>query len=299
MQRDQLADFLRRRREAIRPSEVGIADGGPRRRIPGLRREEVARLAGMSVDYVVRLEQGRSSQPSTQLVAALARALRLSDDERDHLFYLAGHQPPPTEGAARLARAGLVRMLDLLGDTPAMVISDLGEVLAQNQMSMLLIGDHSVFTGDRRFMIYRWFTEPASRVIHPPEETARHARQLVADLRAAAGRRPGDPVVEHLIARLHRDSRSFQEWWEGHEVGVRRADRKTMVHPHVGPILLDCETLVTPDLRQQLLVLTPADAEARQRLELVRVLGTQDFLPASIELGGYDDPRSLSPRRDG
>src|SRR5882757_1518736 len=101
MQRDQLADFLRRRREAIRPAEAGITDG-PRRRTAGLRREEVAMLAGMSVDYVVRLEQGRSSQPSTQLLGALARALRLSDDERDHLFHLAGHQPPPADGVAQL-----------------------------------------------------------------------------------------------------------------------------------------------------------------------------------------------------
>src|SRR5690349_16690143 len=115
VQRDQLADFLRRRRAAIRPAEVGIADG-PRRRTAGLRREEVAMLAGMSVDYVVRLEQGRSSQPSIPLLGALARALRLSDDERDHLFPLAGHPPPPAEGIARLARAGLVRLLDLLGD---------------------------------------------------------------------------------------------------------------------------------------------------------------------------------------
>ncbi|MCQ0007098.1 helix-turn-helix domain-containing protein [Actinomadura madurae] len=94
MEREQLADFLRRRRKAIRPAEVGLADG-PRRRTAGLRREEVAMLAGMSVDYVVRLEQGRSSQPSTQLLGALARALRLTDDERDHLFHLAGHRPPP------------------------------------------------------------------------------------------------------------------------------------------------------------------------------------------------------------
>ncbi|WP_242424710.1 helix-turn-helix transcriptional regulator, partial [Frankia sp. EI5c] len=124
MQRAELADFLRRRRETIRPAVVGIADG-PRRRTSGLRREEVAMLAGMSVDYVVRLEQGRSSQPSTQLLGALARALRLSDDERDHLFHLAGHRPPPADGVARLARAGLVRLLDLLGDTPALVLSDL------------------------------------------------------------------------------------------------------------------------------------------------------------------------------
>ncbi|MDI5939489.1 helix-turn-helix domain-containing protein, partial [Micromonospora sp. DH15] len=142
MQRKQLADFLRRRREAIRPAEAGIADG-PRRRTAGLRREEVAMLAGMSVDYVVRLEQGRSSQPSAQLLGALARALRLTDDERSHLFHLAGHQPPPADGIARLARAGLIRLLDLVGDTPAMVLSDLGEILAQNRMSILLAGDHT------------------------------------------------------------------------------------------------------------------------------------------------------------
>ncbi|WP_436532564.1 helix-turn-helix transcriptional regulator [Actinoplanes sp. HUAS TT8] len=276
MQREQLADFLRRRREAIRPAEAGLATG-PRRRAPGLRREEVAALAGMSVDYVVRLEQGRSSQPSAQLLTALARALRLTDDERDHLFYLAGQQPPSTEGVALLARAGLIRMLDLLDATPAMVISDLGEVLAQNRMSMLLTGDHTHFTGDKRYLIYRWFTEPESRVVHPAGQTDRHARQLVSDLRAVVGRRAGDPDVDRLVARLRAASAEFRERWEEHEVKVRRSDRKTMVHPRVGPVLLDCETLVTPDLRQQLLVLTPADAEARERLDLLRVLGTQEF----------------------
>ncbi|WP_433359555.1 helix-turn-helix transcriptional regulator [Actinoplanes sp. CA-142083] len=276
MQRDQLADFLRRRREAIRPAEVGIAEG-PRRRTAGLRREEVAMLAGMSVDYVVRLEQGRSSQPSTQLLGALARALRLTDDERDHLFHLAGHQPPPADGVARLARAGLVRMLDLLGDTAALVVSDLGEVLAQNRTSLLLMGDHGRFTGDQRYLAYRWFTSPEARLIHPPSETARHARQLVADLRAVAGRRAGDPVVTGLIDRLSAASAEFRSLWASHEVGVKRADRKTLVHPRVGPILLDCETLVTPDLGQQLLVLTPADAESRERLDLLRVLGTEEF----------------------
>ncbi|MCU7728407.1 helix-turn-helix transcriptional regulator [Actinoplanes sp. KI2] len=276
MQREQLADFLRRRRAAIRPAEVGITDG-PRRRIAGLRREEVAMLAGMSVDYVVRLEQGRSSQPSTQLLGALARALRLSDDERDHLFHLAGHQPPPTDGMARLARAGLVRMLDLLGDTAALVVSDLGEVLAQTLTSTLLTGDHTNFTGDRRYLAYRWFTEPDSRPLHPPAEQDRHSRQLVADLRAVAGRRSGDPTVTGLIARLDAASPEFRRLWAEHEVGIRRADRKTLVHPRVGPILLDCETLVTPDLGQELLVLTPADAESRERLDLLRVLGTQEF----------------------
>jgi transcriptional regulator with XRE-family HTH domain len=276
MERDQLADFLRHRRAAIRPAEVGIADG-PRRRTTGLRREEVAMLAGMSVDYVVRLEQGRSSQPSTQLLGALARALRLSDDERDHLFHLAGHRPPPADGVARLARAGLMRMLDLLRDTPAMVLSDLGEVLAQNRAAVLLTGDHTGLSGDRRYVVHRWFTDPATRAVCPPEEREDHARRLVADLRATAGRRSGDPTVAGLVERLRTASPDFRRLWAEHEVAVRRADRKTVLHPRVGLLRMDCETLVTPDQRQQLVVLTPADAETRERLELLRVLGIEEF----------------------
>jgi transcriptional regulator with XRE-family HTH domain len=276
MQRDELADFLRRRREAMRPAEVGIAHG-PRRRTTGLRREEVAMLAGMSVDYVVRLEQGRSSQPSPQLLGALARALRLSDDERDHLFHLAGHRPPPADGVARLASAGLIRMLDLLGDTPALVLSDLGEVLAQNRAALLLAGDHTGFSGDRRYVVYRWFTDPAARDVCPPEEQEYHARQLVADLRAAVGRRSGDPAAAGLVDRLQAASADFRRLWAEHEVAVRRADRKTFLHPRVGRLLMDCETLVTPDQRQLLLVLTPADAEARERLNLLQVVGIEEF----------------------
>jgi transcriptional regulator with XRE-family HTH domain len=273
MQRDQLADFLRRRREAIRPSEVGLVDGA-RRRTAGLRREEVAMLASMSVDYIVRLEQGRSSQPSTQLLGALARALRLTDDERAHLFHLAGHPAPPADTAH--ARAGLLRMLDLVGDTPALVMTDLGVVLAQNRASMLLGGDLTRFTGDHRHMVFRWFTDPAAREL-PPEDHEHQSRSLVADLRAVAGRRAGDPDVEGLVARLRAASPEFRERWAEHEVAVRRADRKTFHHPRVGPVVMDCETLVTPDGNQVLLVLTPADAESRERLDLLRVLGVEEF----------------------
>ncbi|MGW3710261.1 helix-turn-helix transcriptional regulator [Streptomyces albogriseolus] len=284
-EREQLADFLRRRRQAIRPAEVGIADG-PRRRTRGLRREEVAMLAGMSVDYVVRLEQGRSSQPSAQLLVALARALRLSDDERDHLFHLAGHRPPAADGTARMARAGLVRMLDLLGDTPAAVMSDLGEILAQNRASLLLMSDHTGFRGDRRYMIYRWFTEPEVRTVCPPEDRDLSSRRLVADLRAAVGRRAGDPTVAGLVERLEAVSAEFGALWAEHEVAVRRADRKTLLHPRVGRLLLDCETLVTPDQGQQLLVLTPADAETRERMELLRVLGSEEFPTGTADRDG-------------
>jgi len=276
MQRDELADFLRRRREAIRPAEVGLADGR-RRRTAGLRREEVAMLAGMSVDYVVRLEQGRSSQPSTQLLGALARALRLSDDERDHLFHLAGHQPPPADGTARLARAGLLRMLDLLGDTPAIVLSDLGETLAQNRGAVLLSGDQVGVEGDRRYHAFRWFTDPVARAVHPSEDEERHSRVIVADLRAVAGRRHGDPELTRLVARLNAESETFRRLWAEHEVGVRRFDHKTFVNSRVGPLLMHCETLVTPDLGQFLLVLTPADDDTRERFDLLRVVGLQEF----------------------
>ena len=284
MQRDQLADFLRRRRATLRPAEVGLSEG-PRRRTTGLRREEVALLAGMSVDYIVRLEQGRSSQPSIQLLGALARALRLSDDERAHLFHLAGHQPPPADGVARLARAGLLRLLDLLGDTPAVVMSDLGEILAQNRTAVLMMGDLTHFTGDRRYTTYRFFTDAEAAAVHPPEDHDRHARQLVADLRAAAGRRAGDPVVAGLVERLRAASPEFARLWAEHQVAVRRADRKTLVSPRVGPLLLDCETLVTPDQSQQLLVLTPADVETRERLDLLRVLGSEEFPAGAAHAG--------------
>jgi hypothetical protein len=125
--------------------------------------------------------------------------------------------------------------------------------------------------------VYRWFTDPATRAFAPPEEQEPYARRLVADLRAAAGRRSGDPTVTGLIDRLQAESTDFRRLWAEHEVAVRRADRKTMLHPRVGRLLLDCETLVTPDQGQHLVVLTPADADTRERLELLRVLGIEEF----------------------
>lgn len=158
-----------------------------------------------------------------------------------------------------------------------MVLSDLGEILAQNRTSLLIMGDYTGYSGDRRYAVYRWFTDPATRAPAPAGEREHHARQLVADLRAVAGRRSGDPTVTRLVDRLRSASADFRRLWAEHEVAVRRADRKTLVHPRVGPLLLDCETLVTPDQGQQLLVLTPADADTRERLELLRVLGTEEL----------------------
>ena len=184
MDRIELADFLRRSRTRLTPSDVGLS-AGPRRRTPGLRREEVAQLAGMSTDYYTRLEQRRGSHPSRQMLTALARALRLTDVERDHLFHLAGEEPPRPGGSCGHVRPGLLMILDRLTDLPASVLSDWGEVLAQNTMSVALTGDHMGTN-----VIRRWFTSPGARALFPPENHEQHARSHVASLRAVTAARP-------------------------------------------------------------------------------------------------------------
>jgi transcriptional regulator with XRE-family HTH domain len=277
MDRDQLADFVRRRRERLAPSEVGLAVG-PRRRTPGLRREEVAQLAGMSTDYVARLEQSRGPQPSTQVLGALARALRLTGDERDHLFHLAGRNPPASHRATTHVSPGLLHVLDNLSDSGAMVISDLGEVLAQNPVSMALTGDHSQRQGLDRYMVWRWFTDPAMRAWSPEEDRATHARTYVADLRATAARRSGDPDVVELVDGLLAASDEFATLWDRHDVAVRRADHKRIIHPEVGLLDLVCDVLVGAGGDQLLVILFPRPGtDTREKLELLRVIGSQDM----------------------
>lgn len=268
-----MADFLRRRREALQPADVGLPKG-PRRRTSGLRREEVAALSGMSADYYTRLEQRRGPQPSEPMLAAIARGLRLSADERDHLFRLAGHGTP-----TRVARSGhvspaLLRVLDRLEDTPAMVLSDLGETLAQNRLAAALLGDHSGYEGLARSSIYRWFTHPAERAIYPGGYHDQYAREIVANLRAAASRNGRDARVAELVRELSARSVEFARLWERHEVGLKPARRKVIVHPELGGIELDCQFLFTDDLAQALLVFTATPGtEDYDRLALLGVIG--------------------------
>lgn len=255
MDRRQLADFLRRQREGITPADVGLP-AGTRRRTPGLRREEVARLAGMSADYYGRLEQGRSPQPSTQLLAALARALRLGDDERDHLYLLAGHRPPAAQPSGDIVRPGLLYLLDRLTDTPAQIVSDLGDVLAQNALARDLLGGVCTVSEHGRNVVWRWFTDPTARDAYAPEEHEHHSRLHVADLRAALGRRGKDAVATRLVTRLTAASHEFTRLWNLHEVGVLRGNRMRVRHPSVGELELDCEVLVSPAADQRLFVFT-------------------------------------------
>jgi transcriptional regulator with XRE-family HTH domain len=278
--RAELADFLRRSRTRLDPSDVGLAPGA-RRRTPGLRREEVAGLAGMSVDYYTRLEQSRGPRPSRQMLTALARALRLTDDERDHLFHLTGEEPPRRGSACAHVRPGLLLILDSLHDAPALVVSDCGEVLAQNALAKALTGDAFARPPRERNLVRRFFTDPAARHLFPPEDVEEHARVHVANLRAVAAARPDDPEPAALVAELRRTSEEFARLWDEHEVALRRSSTKRFRHPLVGLLELDCEVLLGQE-QHHLLVVHSArpGTESYERLRLLRVVGLQDMSPA-------------------
>lgn len=276
MNRAALADFLRRRREALRPSDVGLVPG-PRRRAPGLRREEVAALTGMSVDYYARLEQQRGPQPSEQMLAALARALRLTVEERDYMFRLAGHGVPRRTPLESHVAPALLRVLDRLEDTPALILSGLGEVLAQNRLAGMVFGEPPA-TGLARSSVYRWFMQPETRAVYPPEDHDRHGRSQVASLRAALSAAGPGSDADEVLRTLQRESPEFVRMWELHEVSRRFEDHKTLVHPEVGRIDVDCQALFTEDQSQALVVLTPAPgSEAEEKIRLLAVLGHESF----------------------
>lgn len=280
MDRVALADFLRRRREALQPDDVGLP-AGVRRRAPGLRREEVAALATMSTDYYTRLEQRRGPQPSTQMLASLARALRLTDAERDYLYQVSGHDAPATVMPATKVAPALLRVLDRFGDTPALILSSLGETLVQNGMARALFGDKSGLTGPARSEIYRWFTDPSERLRYPEDDRDRQSRAQVANLRAAYGQMgPTSPAGE-LVRTLRAASPEFAALWERHEVGRRFADHKTLIHPDLGPIEVDCQALFTEDQSQALLVLTAAPGtEGDAKLRMLAELSHEPFAHA-------------------
>ncbi|MEV5512078.1 helix-turn-helix transcriptional regulator [Streptomyces flaveolus] len=283
----ELGAFLRSRRERIRPADVGLP-AGPRRRVPGLRREEVAQLAGASVDYYNELERGAGSQPSEQMIAALARALRLSADERDYLYRLADRPVPVPGGAASHVHPGMLDLLGRLASTPAQVITDLHVTLVQNPLAVALVGDQSGFRGPRASFVHRWFTEPDARLLHPEADHESQSRAFVADLRAAAARRDAkDPEAGSMIRTLLDVSPEFAALWADHDVAFRRDDRKRIVHPTLGVIEVNCLNLFSEDGRQRLLWFTPAvGTDSAGLLELLAVVGTQEVVSAPTRTEG-------------
>lgn len=277
MDRQQLADFLRRRREALRPEDVGLSVGA-RRRVAGLRRGEVAGLAAMSADYYTRLEQARGPQPSEQMVASLARALRLSVDERDHLFRISGHNAPGRTPLDTHVAPALLRVLDCLDHTPALVLSSLAETLVQNRLATTIFGDRDRYTGLARSGIYRWFTDTAERSVYPESFHPRQSRAHVASLRLAYGMAGAESRAGRLVRALRKQSGEFAELWQRHEVATRFPDHKTLLHPEVGEMHLDCQALLTEDQFQTLLILSAAPrTEAAEKLALLAVLGHEKF----------------------
>ncbi|WP_328497664.1 helix-turn-helix transcriptional regulator [Streptomyces sp. NBC_00414] len=252
----ELGRFLRARREALRPADVGLFPG-PRRRAPGLRRSEVALLANISVDYYERLEQSRGTHPSQPILAGLARALRLSADGRDYLYRLAGFEPPADPAADRYVEPGMMFLLDSLTAVPAHVVDDLTTIVAQNRLSATLFGPWAQRTGRQANATWRWFTEPDSRAQDFLEEDEATGQGYVASLRAAAAARRHDSTVTRLITDLTARSPEFASYWEKMEVEPNRSTAKTFRHPELGRLDLTCEIVLSATAGHSLIILRP------------------------------------------
>lgn len=270
---------VRRWRDRVVPEDVGVPTGR-RRRASGLRREELAALAGISADYLTRLEQGRATTPSTQVVESLARALRLVDTERDLLYRLAGHAAPGPDVVPSRVAPSVQRLLDRLSHTPVVVYDATWTLVLANAPYHALMGDTTTWRGLERNAVWRNVTRLPSRVRHTPREQADHEARLVADLRLTAARYPADRSLRRLVADLVAGSPRFAELWDA-EAPPSLADpsrRKTVDHPAVGPITLDCDTLLVAldDLRISVYTAEPGTEDA-DRLALAAVIGTQSL----------------------
>ena len=271
----EFAEVLRAWRDRMRPEEAGLP-AGPGRRAPGLRREELAALAGVSVEYIVRLEQGRAQHPSPQLLGALARALRLTDDERDHLYRSGGAAVPSRGRMPRHIPAGVQRMMDRLADTPMAVMSASWDLLQWNPLWAALTGDPSARPTLERNIAWRHFTEGPGVIAFDAAHDEEFSSDLAADLREASGRYPEDAGLASLVARLRAASSDFERRWAEARVARHRSSRKTATSTPVGPITIDCDVLTVPgsDLRIVVYTAVPGSADA-SKLALLRVAGLQ------------------------
>jgi transcriptional regulator with XRE-family HTH domain len=277
--RADLAAFLRTRRGRLRPADAGLPASG-QRRVPGLRRQEVAQLAGMSVEYYIRLEQGRGPNPSRQVLLALARALMLTADEREYLFRIAGENPPPVASPSRELTPAIRYLLDSLAETPAYVLDAKYDVLAWNSLATHFIGDLSGVPERDRNMLRWTFLHGAAGHWDSPD-ALRFARGTVADLRAAYARYPGDRGIEDLVTELSA-SPGFAEMWAAQDVEVRRRTLKRIDHPLAGPLEFECQVLHVPDTDQRLVIYCAEPGSAAQRAFRRLLDKPASFAPASL-----------------
>ncbi|MFC4036119.1 helix-turn-helix transcriptional regulator [Streptomyces polygonati] len=273
MDRARLAAFLRTRRDSLQPEDVGLPRGR-RRRAVGLRREEVAALSDVSADYYSRLEQERGPHPSEQILSSIARGLRLSVEERDHLFQLGGYAVPRQGRRSDRVDPGIMRILDRLADTPAQVVSLLGETLGQTGPAVALVGDDSGHTGLARSLHHRWFTDPGTRMIYPEDDHPMHSRLLASHLHATYARDGVGSRAAMIVDALLTASPEFAALWREHPVLGAYCAPKRIVHPALGLLELHCQTLVDPGRSQALQVYTAAPGtESHEKLRQLSVGG--------------------------
>ena len=269
----ELADFLKRARAQCDPAKAGLPPDGRVRRVPGLRREEVARLAGVSADYYARLEQGRRITPSPAVVEALGQALELDAAGQAHLHDLLGATGTPVRrgGPPHVARLrpGLHQLLDSLEGTPALILSPRADVLGANRMAKALFTDFDALPPAERNYARWLFLDPAARSLFIDWET--QARAAVENLRLDRGRTPGDRATEELVTELRERSEEFDRWWQQHRVHQRTHGSKRLRHPLVGELTVEYETLTLPGDTEATLYLytTNPTTPSRQSLTLL------------------------------
>ncbi|MEV4472143.1 helix-turn-helix transcriptional regulator [Nonomuraea sp. NPDC049504] len=262
-------------RDRTKPAEVGLPDEGGRH-APGLRGEELAQLTGLSVDYIVQLEQGRATNPSPQVLSALARALRLTAAEREHLFVLAGQAVPGPGQISDHVPAGVQRLLDRLTGTPLSVYDAAWNLITWNRLWALLFGDPPAARGFARNTVWWSFVEPPAGYPQAVSRETGHRTAFVSDLRAASARYPKDAGLATLIDELHTRSGDFTALWDSGVVGVHEPLTKTVRHAGVGELTLDCDILAALGADLRIMAFSVAEgSETAERLRLLEVVGVQ------------------------
>jgi transcriptional regulator with XRE-family HTH domain len=268
--RAELADFLRSRREAIRPEDVGLPGGG-RRRTPGLRREEVAQLAGVGTTWYTWLEQGRDVRASASVLEAIADALEMTNAERAHLLLLGrGEEIEPTRAPEETIDPTIKRMVETMSDGPVCVTGRRFDFLAWNDAHAAVFGDPAELPEGRRNLLWKIFMDPAMRVQLPDWQQG--ARRLVARFRAEAARHVGDPDFDELISALQQGSPEFRKWWDLHEVATSGVGRKVIKHPKVGKLVFEHAVFRPQETPEQRLVLYSATSQVNTREKLAKLL---------------------------
>jgi len=276
----EFGQLVRRRRGRVAPETVGLPTGG-HRRTPGLRREELARLAGISPDYLTRLEQGRATSPSVQVVESLSRALRLPDTERDLLYELGGYAAPGPDVVPARVTPSVQRLLDRLAHTPVAVYDATWTLIVANAPYDAVLGETSSLRGIERNAVWRNLVGSVTRVVHTPGELADLQARQVADLRVTAARYPTDRTVTRLIRDLTAQSPRFVQLWESSapDPPTDPSRQKIIDHPTVGRVTLDCDALIVAadDLRMMVYTTEPGTEDA-ERLAFAIVLGAQTLI---------------------